>query len=171
MAVTTTIDEYNTVSETLSADVANINMGSDDSSEIVPATYPITAHATIFGFEKWIQMNMVGVDNKVDNLQVWLSAGTLDGEADLKASTRTATQTGYLNPTFGTPTQLVSTDASWDIEEADPGEANLGIGGALAGNITTDGVSDYLVLQYQPTASHPAGDIGQLTLTFQWDEQ
>lgn len=173
MAVTTTINEYNTNAETKQANVTNINMGSDDSPNLVAATHPITAHATIFGYEKWLKMDFAGIANKVDNLQVWKSVGAIDAQADLKASTRTAAQTGYLNPAYdaGGPINTVSSDASWDIEEADPAAANLGIGGALGGNLAADGESDYLVLQYQPTASHPAGNITTLTITFQWDEQ
>lgn len=169
MAVVTNIFEYNGAGTTETADIAHINMGSTDATGITPASHPITAGE--HSYEKYVKMEFVGIANKVDNLQVWKSVGALHAEADLKASTRTATQTGYLSVSYAQPVATASSKASWDIEEADPGEANLGIGGALAGNLAADGKSDYLCLQYQTTGSHPAGNITQLTLTFQWDEQ
>jgi len=167
MAITTILDEYNTVGETETQNVTNCNMGSDDSPNLVPATYPINAGNN--AFEKYNKMRFTGTANKVNKLKVWISAGTLDAEAALKTCAREA---AYVERTFVTPTETTSTQATEDMPTSEPSGANLGIGGILAGEHTAfPDVSDYLVQQYQTTASHPAGDITQLTLTFQWDEQ
>lgn len=172
MVVAATINEYNTSGETQSLDVANLNVGRLDASEMTPGpTNSIVVNTN--SFEKWARVAFASIDNQVDNLQVWISTGALDAEADLKVNTRTAAQTGYANDAFATPTATTSTVATFDAEESDPGAANLGL--AQDGNLATakaaDGESDYFVMQYQASASHPGGSITQLTLTFQYDEQ
>lgn len=169
MAITTLIDEQNgSAPGSETQNVSNINMGNNDSANLTPATYPITAGNN--SFEKWIDMRFTGTANQVDNLKVWISAGTLDAEADLKTNCREATYGGA--ETYATPTITTSTVADQDMPTSEPTGANLGIGGSLAGSHTTfPNNSDYCVLQYQTSASHPAGNITQLTLTFQWDEQ
>lgn len=168
MAVTAYIDERNGAPAGVEQqNVSNINMGSNDSYQLVPATYPITAGTN--AFEKWLKIRFTGVDNKVDNVQTWISAGTLDAQADMVTNARTSS---YVEAeTYAQPTASSSSVATQTMPEADPGAANLGIGGSLTGNLSADGSSDYLVLQYQTGATHAAGDIAQLTITFQWDEQ
>jgi len=169
MAITTYIDERNGAPAGVEQqDVANLNMGNDDSYELTPATYPVTAGLN--AFEKWEKMRFTGTANQVDNLKVWISTGSLDAEADMKTNCRESTYGG--NETYATPTITTSTVATQDEPTSEPSGANLGIGGALAGNLTGfPDSSDYCIFQYQTTASHPAGDISQLTHTFQWDEQ
>jgi len=169
MAITTLIDERNGAPAGVEEqDVANINMGNNDSPELTPATYPVTAGLN--AFEKWEKMRFTGTANKVNNLKVWISAGTLHAEADLKTNARESTYGGA--ESYATPTITTSTVADQDMPTSEPSGANLGISGILAGEWTTfPNSSDYLVMQYQSTGSHPAGDITQLTLTFQWDEQ
>jgi len=169
MAITTYIDERNGAPAGVEQqDVTNINMGNDDSYELVPATYPITAGLN--AFEKWEKMRFTGTANKVDNLKVWISTNSPEAEADLKTNCRESAYGG--NETYAQPTITTSTVATEDMPETEPSGANLGIGGALAGDLTGfPDSSDYLVMQYQTTVSHAAGDITQLTLTFQWDEQ
>jgi len=169
MTIITLIDERNGAPAGVEEqDVTNLNMGNFDGPDLTPATYPITAGLN--AFEKWEKMRFTGTANKVDNLKVWISAGTLDAEADLKTNAREASYGGA--ETYATPTITTSSVATQDMPTSEPSGANLGIGGALAGNWTTfPNSSDYLVMQYQTSGSHPAGDITQLTLTFQWDEQ
>ncbi|MHA1440266.1 MAG: hypothetical protein ACTSPK_00190 [Candidatus Heimdallarchaeota archaeon] len=168
MAITTYLDEANGAGETVQPAVANLNMGNDDSYELVPATYPVTAGNN--AFEKWNKMRFTGTANKVNNLKVWISTGSLDAEAALKTNARESTYGGA--ETYTTPTTTTSTAADQDMPTTEPSGANLGISGTLAGEWTTfPNSSDYLVQQYQSTAIHPAGDITQLTETYQWDEQ
>lgn len=170
MAITTLIDERNGAPAGVEEqDVTNVNMGSNDSPNLTPATYPITAGNN--GFEKWLKMRFTGTANKVNNLKVWMSGGVpLDAEADMDTNARESTYGGA--ETYAQPTASTSTVATEVMPETEPAGANLGISGALAGEWTTfPNSSDYLIMQYQTTASHPAGDISQITTTFQWDEQ
>ena len=166
MVATIEIDESNTAGETITHGIANCNFGSNDSVNITPATYPVTAGQN--SYEKFWKFHFQSTFNKVDNLRFWKSAGTIDTNADIKTCART---TSYTQQTFATPVATTSSKATQDIAEADPGAANLGIGGSLSGNLTSAGYSDYLVCQYQAASAHNPGDIAQLTLRFQYDEQ
>lgn len=175
MAATVEICESNGAGETVTHNVGDFDMGSVDQANLDPTANPITAGNN--SFEKWLRLHVtnMGGSNAIDNLQVWLQSGTIDTEADLKANTRTATQTGYSEATYpGSPVATASGEAVYDIDEADPTEANLGIEGSLSNQIT-DALNiadcDYLVLQYQTASGHPPGNISQLTIRWEYDEQ
>ena len=175
MAATVVIAERNGASpgaETL--DPANVNMGDIDAAALDPATYPITAMADGHAFEKWFRfyVSVMGGSVQLDNVKVWLSnlgGGWKTGEG-MSANLRTS---GYVQATYpgGGPVKTNSTVADQAMPEAEPGGANLGIAGSLAGAITSaPAYSDYGVLQLDVTASTPAGALNQKTITFQWDE-
>jgi len=156
-------------------DPANINMGSDDSPEIVPATYPITAQADGHAFEKWLRVyvSALGGSSIIDNIKIWLSnlgGGWKTGEgwsANLRES-------GYVQMSYNTggPIDTDSADADQAMPEAEPSGPNLGIGGSLGGQITgAPNYSDWGVLQMDVSNLTPAGSVNQKTITFQYDEQ
>jgi len=165
---TVELSESNTVSETVHDGINNINYGSDDSYDLVPATYPITAGEN--SYEKWIRLHVsaMGDSNKIDNIQIWKSAGAYVTGETIDTNLKTS---GYSGATYATPTQNESTVATEPMPTADPTQANLGIGGSLSGNLTAIGYSDYWVSQLQTTVSTPAGDVNQKTYTIQYDEQ
>lgn len=169
MAITTYIDERNGAPAGVEQqNVTNINMGNDDSYQLVPATYPITAGNN--AFEKWLKMRFTGTANKVNNLKVWISTNSPEAQADLLSNLRESSYGGL--ETYAQPTISASSVATQQTPETEPSGANLGIAGALAGELTGfPGSSDYLIFQYTTTGTHAAGDITQLTITFQWDEQ
>ena len=168
MAATITIDESNGAGETQSADVANLNFGSSDATELVAADYPITAGTN--SFEKWVrwQVTAMGGVSKVKNLRVWRT-GALGAEASLKTNARTSSYDGA--QVYAAPS-ATDRSATYDYAQAmpssEPASANIGIGGALAGELTDVGYSDYLVMQIQTTASATAG--ASVTLNFEHDE-
>lgn len=149
--------------------VSNLNAGSNDSYEIVPATYPITV-----GTNAYHKMNRVewvsGTANKIDNLQIWIDTGSgyKTGEG-IQTNLRTSAYGGALTYSSNNPSQTTFTDQT--MPTADPTAANLGIGGTLAGNLTAVGFSDYWKWQLQTTGSTPAGDANQKTFHIQYDEQ
>lgn len=173
MAATVVIAERNGTTpgaETL--DPANVNMGSVDAAALDPATYPVTAQADGHAFEKWLRfyVSAMGGSVQLDNLKVWLSSlggGWKTGEG-MSTNLRTS---GYVQATYATPVETNSSVAGQVMPEAEPGGANLGIAGSLAGAITSaPAYSDYGVLQLDVTAATPAGAVNQKTITFQWDE-
>jgi hypothetical protein len=175
MAATVTIAERNGATPgTETPSVTNLNMGSSDAPNLDPATYPITAAANGHAYEKWIRMRVsdLGGSTKIDNLKVWLSSlgGGWKTSEGMSCNLRTS---GWVNSAY--PSAPVATDSSIATQampEAMPGGPNLGIGGSLAGSITSvPGYSDYCVLQLDVGASTPAGNVNQKTITFQYDEQ
>lgn len=177
MAASVVIAERNgpDASATEALDPANLNMGSTDAAELVPASNPITAQADGHAFEKWLRwyVSDMGGSTIIDNLKVWLSnlgGGFKTGEG-MSTNARTTGYTAASYPTAG-PVETNSPDATQATPETEPAGANIGISGSLAGQITAaPSYSDYLVLQLDVTASTPAGSLNQKTLTFQYDEQ
>jgi hypothetical protein len=177
MAATVVLAETNgpVAGSTETLDIANVNFGSNDSAEIVPATYPITAAADGHSYEKWLRLyvSLLGGSTQLDNVKVWLSSlggGWKTGEG-ISTNMRTSGYTAKTYPTAG-PVETNSPDADQVMPETEPASANLGIGGSLAGTITSvPSYTDWCVLQLDVTAATPAGGVNQKTLTYQWDEQ
>lgn len=167
---TVEIDESNTVGETQSTNIANINYGSTDASALTPATHPITRGEN--SYEKFIRLHVttLGTSTKVDNIQVWKSAGALSlgTGGSLKVYLKTA---AYTAVTFATPVATASSKATEAVPTSDPGAANLGIATSLTGSLTAAGYSDYFCSQIQTAADAPIGAAAQLTWTIQYDEQ
>ena len=177
MSATVVVAERNgpEASATEHIDVANVNFGSNDSAEIVPASYPITAKDDGHGYEKWLRLYVqdLGGNSQVDNVKVWVSdlgGGWATGEG-ISCNLVTSGYSAASYPTAG-PIEADSAVAVNAIPESEPSGANIGISGSLSGSISaTPAYTDYIVLQLDVSASTPAGSVNTKTLTFQWDEQ
>jgi hypothetical protein len=99
--------------------------------------------------------------NKVDNNQFWMST---DFSPNTGLSMKWSSQAAYQTPS------TAATYASAAIPTADPGAANVSIGGTTTGSLTASGYSDYIVLQLQTTTAAAAGDTSLATFTLQYDE-
>lgn len=138
----------------------NLNLGSTLFANLAPSTYPITAGT--YSYEKWVHALFTGTFTRIENIQFWKSAGAyVTGE--------TIKWTGNYS-TYATPTNVMSTIATTVLPVADPGTANVGIGGALGGSLTASGNSDFIILQASVTTAASAGAVNQKTLTLQYDE-
>lgn len=164
-AATVEIDEANTVSETLTHNVSNSNMGSADESDSDPVANPVIPGENTF--EKWqkIHVTAMGGSSLINNLKVWRT-GALGGSAVHVTNARLTTYGGA--ETFATPIDTDSTVATQTMPTSEPASANLGIGGALAGELSATGSSDYLVHQIQTDAGDVAGSTS--TMNYQYDE-
>jgi hypothetical protein len=177
MGATVVITETNgpSGSSVETVDPSTINMGSIDDAELVPATHPITAQIDGHAFEKWLRIyvSVMGDSSIVDNIKTWLSGlggGWKTGEG-MSANLR---ESGYVQASYpaGGPIETNSTVAGQVMPEAEPSGPNLGIAGALGGQITSaPAYSDWGVLQLDVSNLTPAGSVNQKTLLFQWDEQ
>lgn len=165
MAATVEIDESNGAGETITHNITNTNMGSTDAANLDPVANPVTPGNNTY--EKWqkIDVTAMGGSSQIDNLQVWRT-GALGGSATHVTNARTATYGGA--ETYATPVATNSTVATQTMPSADPGAANLGIGGSLTGALTATGSSDYLVHQIQTDAGDTAGST--TTMNYQYDE-
>jgi hypothetical protein len=146
----------------------NLNLGSTNARNLAPSTYPITAGT--YSYSKWVRANYSGTFTRIDNLQFWMSAsgsGYVTGET-LAVSATTSSYAG--TSTYATPTNAVDSQANNAMPIADPGAANIGVGGSLTGSLTSAGASDFIVVQASITAAASAGPVQQKTFTLQYDE-
>lgn len=145
---------------TATATPTNINLGSTLTANLAPSTYPITAGT--YSYEKWIKVNFSGSFTRIDNLQFWKSAGAyVTGETIAWSGQQTA---------YIAPTTSASSYATTAIPTADPGTANVSIGGSLSGSLTTTGSSDFIILQASVTTAASAGASNQKTISISYDE-
>lgn len=164
MVATFEIHEGNSTAPGTIGSVGNLNMGTNDSKELTPATYPITVGNK--SYEKWFVGSWYGAFTQVDNVQFYTSAGSY-GTAEVIMWT--GSETGYVQPIVA-----ISTVAVGSVPVADPGTANVSLGSALAGSLigaATGSRSDWIVLQYQVGSTADPGPTNQKTFTFEWDEQ
>ena len=164
MSAVIEIDEANGAGETLTHNVTNSNMGSTDSPSLDPVLYPITAGQRSFGKYQKLHVTSMGGSSKIDNVKVWRT-GALGGSATHVTNARTS---GYVNVSYATPTQSAVTNVDQTMPTSVPSTSNLGIGGSLAGSLTSSGSSDYLIHQLITNAGDTAGSTS--TLNFQYDE-
>ena len=109
-------------------------------------------HAGENSYEVWLQ-GCWPTDsewNTIGNLQFWQSTNFAPSGG---VSVKFGTATGY-----ATPVKTTSTVASASVATADPGEANVTIGGAASGQLSASGYSDYIILQGQLGAATEEGD-------------
>lgn len=123
-------------------------------------SYPITAGNN--SYDVWLKGHFTGTFNQVQNAKFWKSAGAFGTGEALKWR---GVVTAFANPTTGD-----SSYATANIPTASPGSANVSFGGNLAGSITADGFSDFIVTQLQTTTAAEAGDTETFTYTLTYDE-
>lgn len=165
MAATVEIDEANGAGETLTHGISNCHMGSVDSADMDADDNPIVPGDNTY--EKWQKFHVtaMGGSTKINNLKVWRT-GSLAAEAVHVTNARESSYGGA--ETYAQPVATDSAVAAQTMPASEPTGANLGIGGALAGELTATGSSDYLIHQIQSTVSAVAG--ATATQNFQYDE-
>jgi len=162
MAATVQINEYNTISETKTANISTGHFrGETDSPNLAdPVDDPIAAGAN--SYEKWwkAEVTAMGGSSKLDTWRIYLSAGSVPGSTSLLTSADSSTPS---NPAYATPTTSASSVAIYAMPTSDPGVATI------TGTLTATGETSYVVQQVQAgggeTASNQSGQ-----LTFVWRE-
>lgn len=153
MSATFAWSESNGAGETPTDSISNVNFGSVDTPNIVPATNPIAAGNN--SFEKWIRGKFSGSYTSIANLRFWKSVGAyVTGEA-IKAA---------VNATYATPTASTSAVATVDVPVVE--------GSALAPTApgASPSYSAYITLQLQTTGSTPPGAVNTKTFNLKYDE-
>ncbi len=176
MGATAVLAETNGASgsSTQTLDIANVNFGSLDDAELVPADNPLTAGADKHSFEKWLRLYVsdLGTSSQLDNIKMWLSDNGTGWALEEGLSTNLVTS-GYTADSYpaGGPVETDSADAGVAVPETEPSGANVGIAGSLSGILNSaPAYSDWIVLQLDIGATTPAGAVQAKTITIQWDE-
>lgn len=164
MSATVQIDESNTVGETQTTNISNTNMGSVDAANLDPVANPVVPGNNTYEKYQRFHVTALGGSSAIQNLRVWRT-GALGGAAVHKTNARTSAYAGAA--TYATPVATTSAYTQ-TMPTADPGTANLGIAGSLAGTIVAPGYSDYLVHQIQTNAADTAGSTS--TMNYEYDE-
>lgn len=164
MAATLGMIQYTGAGPTVTAVGGSGNAWNYQNADVAnPALY--SANPILFGnnsYEVWLRAMFTGVFARISDLRMWMS--TSFSPATGLVLRFKGTQQIYLQPGNGT-----SSIATSSFPTADPGGANISIGGNLSGSIvTSSGMSDFIVSQLQTTPSVPAGDtsFNQITLSY-----
>ena len=165
MAANVEVDEANGAGQTLSHDVDNSNMGAADSPDLVAVDNPITPGTRTYIKYQKLHITDMGGSSKINNIRVWRD-GALGGAASHVTNARTSSYAGAL--AYATPVRTAVATVDQEMPAAEPGSANLGIGGALDGELTDVGTSDYLGHQIIADNADVAGSIS--TMHYQYEE-
>lgn len=167
MAATVSIAESNGAGETVTASITNTNMGSTDAVNLNPVTYPLTPNTRSYAKYQRFNVTNMGGSSSIDNLKVWRT-GSL-GTGGTHGHVTNARESSYGGAaTYATPVNTSIAGADQAMPTSEPSGANLGIGGSLAGALTSTGYSDYLIHQITTDASATAGSSS--TMNYQYDE-
>jgi len=161
MAATHQWSESNLVGQVVADGIANINFGSVDDHELVPATYPITRATN--SFDKYIRCKFTSTWTEISNMLFWKSAGTYKTDETI---------TGSANATYATPSQTSNGDSLIPTTEGTALAINSMEGNAtiVYGASGVTGYTGYIRLQTKTLVTTPSGAVAQKTFTFQYDE-
>lgn len=165
MAATVSIAESNGAGETVTASITNTNMGNTDAANLDPVAYPVTPGENTYAKYQRINLSDISTSSAILNLKVWRT-GALGGSAT--HVTNAGEGANYTNKAYAQPVKTAIADVDNAMPTAEPTGANLGIGTSLAGSLTANGYSDYLVHQIDTDAGDVAGSTS--TMNYQYDE-
>jgi hypothetical protein len=153
MAATFSWSESNGAGETPTDGISNINFGSVDSPNIVPASNPVAAGNN--SYEKWNRGKFSGSYTSIANLRFWKSAGSYVTGESIKAA---------VNSAYATPVATTSIVATVAIPTSEGSALNPTAPGA------SPSYSAYIIMQLQTTGSTPPGAVNQKTFSLKYDE-
>jgi len=146
--------------EFVTEDISNLNLGTTDAPNIVPASYPVPRGDR--SFSKYLFFRFTGTWTLITNMKFWKNSGAYVTDELITAGA---------NQAFATPSQ------------ADTGDSAIPtvVGSALAinsaeganhieyGESGVSGDSAYIRLQAETSVSSPAGATNSKILRFQYD--
>lgn len=164
MAATFTWSQSNGAGETVTDLGSSGNLfnfkSSDDATAANYSSNPITAGES--SYEVYLRAKFTGTFNTIDNLQFWQSTA-------FSPSTGLQVTFDGNNVSYATPSETDNGNSA--VPSSDPGTANVSISGALTGQLSASGYSDYILLQLDTTTSAAPGDTSLAVFTLQYDEQ
>jgi len=143
MAASVQIDESNGSGETVTSNISNSNMGSLDAPNLTPANDPIIPGNYSYAKYQRLHVTNMNGSSKIDDVRIWRD-GDLGGDCQHLTNARTSS---YSQKTYAQPVAAAIVGVDQAMPTADPGSANIGIGGDLAGALTAIGFSDYIIHQ------------------------
>jgi len=160
MSVICEYSESNGVGETVQDNIDNINFGSIDAYEIVPASNAIIAGNN--SYIKYIRVKFTGIYTEISNIKFYKSAGAMaTGEVITAAA----------NVVYATPVATASGDSAVPTTGGSALSINSAEGDPtiMYGASGVSGYTGYIRLQLQTTISTPPGALAQKTFSIQYD--
>ena len=161
MAVIVEWSESNGVGKVNTDGITNVNFGSNDSYNLVHATYPIVAGNN--SFSKYLRVKFTGSGwTTISNMKFWKSLGALGVGETIKA---------VANIAYATPSATDTGDSNCPVLEGSALAVDSYEGAVTIINGATgvSGYTDYIRLQLQTTVSTPSGVVAQKTFKLQYD--
>ncbi len=153
-----------TLQAEMNHNITNSNMGSNDSVNLNPVTYPVTPGNNTYEKYQKMHVTAMGGSSAIQNLKVWRT-GALGGAATHVTNAR---ESSYVRKPYVAPVASASSVATQTMPTSEPSGSNLGINGSLSGQLTAAGYSDWLVHQIKTNVADTAGSTS--TLNYQYDE-
>jgi hypothetical protein len=163
-AATVEICESNGVGETVTHNITDSDMSTEDSATTDPVANSITPGNRSMAKYQRLHVTAMGGSSKVLNIQVWRT-GALGGAATHVTNARTS---GYVQKSYAQPVTSSITNVDQAMPTSDPAAANLGISGSLTNELLATGYTDYLVHQLITNGADTAGSTS--TMNYQYDE-
>ena len=180
MAASVALSESNTAAVTVTDSISNMNFGSADVPNLVPANHPIAQNQPR-SFIKYFRVLLValGGSNNIQDLRIWKSS-TADLAAGESYISGGLTTTNAGPQPYATPTNLSDLASGFPtMPTSDPGAQNLGIAGfnnSVFKQMPTDtggppSRSNYWAFQRKITTGvTPNGALATHVFTIQYDE-
>jgi hypothetical protein len=153
MAATFQWSESNSVAETVTNGISNVNFGNLDSPNLSSPNNRVIAGNN--SFEKWNRGRFSGTYTTIDNLKFWKSAGSLPANVTIKAEVNTA---------FAEPTDDASIVATANVPTTEGTSLVPTSPGA------SPAFSGYITMQLQTTVAASPGAVATQTFTLKYDE-
>lgn len=195
MAATVNVSESNGAVATVTDGISNINFGTADIPNLIPAAHPIVVPAAgaNYSYTKWLRVHLaaLGGSTQIATLKVWKSSGTLvTGEIVGTNTAQTlpvANSTNILAygkkmvgsgggnvspmPYLGTGAGILNNDwNSFPALTSSPASVNISIGASDSGVLNAAGYSDYTVWCEYILSTTPVGNVNQKIITWQYNE-
>lgn len=151
---------------TTRANASQVDWKSVDDIATARASAPIIAGQN--SYPKYQFVKFTGTFNQISAGKFAHTAGTVPANITLVDKITSTYATPATSALSGS-TDITSTTAIGSGQDVDFSTVGPE-GGSPTSSITAAGYTQYIVTQLQPGASAVAGDIGNQTLTFQWNE-
>ena len=153
MAGVVEIDESNGPTEVVTHDVASLAMGTVDATGMTPGAAGARQPAGSNGMQKALRVHLTALGGGlgIAGVRVFCDPATAGWALFTNGTTVPANYTGSKVTTY-VPPSVATGPVPYALPTADPGAANLGIAGSLAGELSAPGATDYLYLQLRAGA-------------------
>jgi hypothetical protein len=189
MAATVYLSESNGAVEAVTDNIANINFGSFDGPNMIPAQHAIVAGN--YSTAKWLRIKLqaLGGSTNISNITGWKSSGAYVTGEVIGGSFANVLYPGWAIPTYGHATNgngggavtipytangttiLSGTFNSYAVPTALPGSPNVTFASGTTFTVSVAGnYSDYLVFGMGTTGLTPNGPVNTKVFTIQYTE-